>query len=124
VVLADHDLDVDAEVVGIAEDFENAAAGLAVEGGPVGDLDVDDNIVIAGARILGAGLNVTQTSFAGNEDNENDEHDCGDEHDCHDAPEAIDVDGGVFFLGIEGGEGNAGGNARAAANVRMIKREA
>ena len=44
VVLADHDLDVDAEVVGVAEDFEDAAARLAVERGPVGDLDIDDEI--------------------------------------------------------------------------------
>jgi hypothetical protein len=42
VVLADHDLDIDAEVVGVAKDFEDAAAGLAVEGGPVSDLDVHD----------------------------------------------------------------------------------
>ena len=41
-VLADHDLDVDAEVVGIAEDFDDAAARRTMEGGPVGDLDVDD----------------------------------------------------------------------------------
>ena len=44
VVLADHDLDVDAEVVGVAEDFEDASARLAVERGPVGDLDIDDEI--------------------------------------------------------------------------------
>ena len=41
VVLADDDFDVDAEVVGVAEDFEDAAAGGAAGGGEVGDLDVD-----------------------------------------------------------------------------------
>jgi hypothetical protein len=43
-VLADHDLDIDAEVVRVAEDFENAAAGLSVEGGPVSDLDIHDQV--------------------------------------------------------------------------------
>ena len=85
-------------------------------------LDVDDHIVATGNNILGAGLNVTQTSFVGNEDDqgdehdgiaESDEHDGGDGHDGsdeHDGHDAIDVDGGVFFLGVEGGEGNDGGD--------------
>ena len=41
-VLADHHLDVDAEVVGIAEDFDDAADGRARGRGPTGDFDIDD----------------------------------------------------------------------------------
>ena len=39
---ADHDFDVDAEIVFAAEDFDDASAGALRGGGPVGDLDVDD----------------------------------------------------------------------------------
>ena len=42
VVLADHDLHVNAKIIGVAEDFEDAAASLTMEGGPIGDLDIDD----------------------------------------------------------------------------------
>ncbi len=58
-VLADHDLDVHAEVIGIAEDFEDAAASLAVEGGPFGDFDIDDETfrsrreVVRGVGVVG-----------------------------------------------------------------------
>ena len=41
-VLADHHLHVDAEVVGRAEDFDDAADGRARGRGPAGDLDIDD----------------------------------------------------------------------------------
>ena len=41
VKLADHDLDVDAEIVFFAEDFDDAAARLLRGGGPVGDFHVD-----------------------------------------------------------------------------------
>ena len=41
-VFADHHLDVDAEVIGIAEDLDDAAAGGTVGGREVGDLDIDD----------------------------------------------------------------------------------
>ena len=39
---ADHDFDVDAEIVFAAEDFDDASAGILRGGGPVGDFDVDD----------------------------------------------------------------------------------
>ena len=42
VKLADDDLDVDAEVVFVAENFEDAAARVLGRRGPVGDLDFDD----------------------------------------------------------------------------------
>ena len=41
-VLADHHLHVDAEVVGRAENFDDAADGRARGRGPTGDLDIDD----------------------------------------------------------------------------------
>ncbi len=41
VVLADDDLDIDAEVVFIAENFDHSPARILGSGGPVGDLDVD-----------------------------------------------------------------------------------
>ncbi len=41
-VLADHHLDVDAEVVGMAQDFDDAAHGGPRGRGPGGDFDVDD----------------------------------------------------------------------------------
>src|SRR5208337_4233847 len=42
VKLADHDLDVDSEIVFFAEDFYNAAARLLRRAGPVGDFHVND----------------------------------------------------------------------------------
>ena len=42
VVLANDDFDVYAEVVFVAEDFDNAALGRTRWRGPVGDFDVDD----------------------------------------------------------------------------------
>ena len=44
VKLADHDLDVHAEVIGIAENLHYASAGTLRGGGPVGDLDVDNDV--------------------------------------------------------------------------------
>ncbi len=41
-VLADHHLHVDAEIVGRAEDFNDAADGRARGRGPTGDFDIDD----------------------------------------------------------------------------------
>ena len=49
-VLADDDLDVDAEVVGVAEDLEDAAAGRLRERREVGDLDVDGE-AFEGSRV-------------------------------------------------------------------------
>ena len=58
VVLADHHLDVDAEIVGIAEDFDDATDGRLEGRGPAGDLDIDDQalqIVVVEVRCgLGA----------------------------------------------------------------------
>ena len=42
VEFADHDFDVDAEIVFAAEDFDDASAGTLGGGGPVGDFHVDD----------------------------------------------------------------------------------
>ncbi len=42
VVLADDDLDVNAEIVFVADDLDDAAAGILGGGGPVGDLAIDD----------------------------------------------------------------------------------
>ena len=42
VVLADDDLNIDAEVVFVAEDFDKAATGILRGGGPAGDLAIDD----------------------------------------------------------------------------------
>ena len=55
-VFADHDLHVDAKIIGVAEHFEDAAASLAVEGGPIGDLDIDDEafqVVVSMVRRFG-----------------------------------------------------------------------
>jgi len=41
-MLADHDFDVDAEVVFCAENFDDASAWLLRGAGPVGDFYVDD----------------------------------------------------------------------------------
>ena len=41
-MLADHHLDIDAEVVGVAEHFDDAADGRARGRGPAGDFDIDD----------------------------------------------------------------------------------
>src|SRR5882724_9436465 len=43
VVLSDHDFDVDAEVVGVAEYFDDATAGILRGAGPVGDFYIDDH---------------------------------------------------------------------------------
>ena len=53
-MLADHHLHVDAEVVGRAEDFNDAADGRARGRGPTGDLDIDDEAVkvAPGFRVL------------------------------------------------------------------------
>ena len=40
-MLADHDFDIDSEIIFVAEDFDNAAAGILVSGGPVCNLDID-----------------------------------------------------------------------------------
>ena len=48
VEFADDDLDVDAEVVFVAEDFENAAARALGGGGPFRDLDFDDYVFEVG----------------------------------------------------------------------------
>ena len=40
VVLADDDLDIDAEVVFVAENLDHAAARILRRGWPVGDLDI------------------------------------------------------------------------------------
>ena len=42
VVLANDDLDIDAEIVFVAEDFDDAAARIFGCGGPVGDFAIDD----------------------------------------------------------------------------------
>src|SRR5882757_6419889 len=42
-VLADHDFDIDAEVVGVAENFYDAAAGILRWAGPVSDFYVYDH---------------------------------------------------------------------------------
>jgi hypothetical protein len=42
VKLADHDLDVDAEIVFFAENFDDAAARILRGAGPVGDFYIDD----------------------------------------------------------------------------------
>ena len=44
-MLADHHLHVDAEVVGRTENFNDAADGRARGRGPAGDLDVDDEAI-------------------------------------------------------------------------------
>ena len=55
-VLADDDFDVYAEVVGVAEDFEDAALSGAAEGWEVGDFDVDSKafeglVLVAGVEV-------------------------------------------------------------------------
>ncbi len=52
-VLADDDFDVDAEVVGVAEDLEQAALGGAGGGGEGGDLDVDGEAFEGLAGVVG-----------------------------------------------------------------------
>ncbi len=55
-MLADHHLDIDAEIVGRAEDFDDTADGRLDGRGPAGDLDIDDQafeiVVVAGALRL------------------------------------------------------------------------
>jgi hypothetical protein len=72
-------------------------------------LDVDDHIVVTGNHIQGAGLNVTFSGLGKEEDgNENDRHN-GEGHDSdrHDSRcDTADCDGGLLFLGIDGGEGD------------------
>ncbi len=43
VELADHDFDIDAEIVFVAEDFDDTAARIAGGGRPVSDFDFDDH---------------------------------------------------------------------------------
>ena len=54
-VLADDHLDVDAEVVGMAENFDDLAAGGTSGRGPGGDFNVDDETFEI-ARIVVAGM--------------------------------------------------------------------
>ena len=42
--LADHDFDVDAEIILIAENLDHPAARILGRGGPVGDLDINHDI--------------------------------------------------------------------------------
>jgi hypothetical protein len=51
VELADHDFDVDAEVVFVAEDFDDAAAWVAGGRRPVGDFDFDDHALKIGPLV-------------------------------------------------------------------------
>jgi len=55
-VLADHHFDVNAEVVGIAEDFDDAANCRAGRCGPTGDLDVDDEAFQTVVSVCGCGF--------------------------------------------------------------------
>ncbi len=56
-VLADHHLHIDAEIVGVAEDLNDAAHGRARGGGPGGDFDVDDEAFqVVVAECMGAGF--------------------------------------------------------------------
>ena len=57
-VLADHHLDVDAEVVGRPEDLDDAADGRTRGRGPTGDLDIDDEAfkALPGFRVLDAAV--------------------------------------------------------------------
>ena len=52
VKLADHDFDVDSEIAFLAEDFDDASAGLLRSAGPVGDFYVDDEAVEIVVEIL------------------------------------------------------------------------
>ena len=53
--LADDDLDIDAEVVFVAEDFDHAPARIFGRRRPVGDLDLDDHVLQV-APLAAAGL--------------------------------------------------------------------
>ena len=68
-MLADHHLDVDAEVVGMAQNFDDAAYGGAGWRGPTGDFDVDDQalegVVRGGGGSLGAQDAVRRCGFNG-----------------------------------------------------------
>ena len=50
-VLADHHLDVDAEVIGIAENLDDAAHGRTRGRGPTGDFDIDHQALKILARL-------------------------------------------------------------------------
>jgi len=55
-VLADDHLDIDAEVVGMAEDFDDLAARGTDRGGPGGDFDVDnETFEVVGVVVAGLG---------------------------------------------------------------------
>ena len=62
VVLADDDLDIDAEIVFVAEDLDDAAARILGGRGPVGDLAIDDQAfqILPGRRL--ASLPMTRST--------------------------------------------------------------
>ncbi len=53
-MFADDDFDIDAEVVRVPEDFDDAAFGGAIDAGKVGDLDVDGEAFERIVKVLGA----------------------------------------------------------------------